>query len=423
MARPNYQHGRRPRATKYRSTRPVTTGETRKPPAQLVTMGETPKPPAQLVTMGETPKPPAQPARPGVTRPPWKEHGAARVMSHTPSCILLERRRRDPPRQEPALGPLIPYVHVPELPLSFLTQIPLLDRVFDPRHPPSIKPFGTLVALGVYIGSVVAMRHGRQRGLDEKKLSEFVFWVVGFGFVGGHMLDAIFYHPDHLFRNPLYLFELWDGLSSYGGFTGAVFGALAWRVSRAQPVLPMCEVINSAFPLAWVFGRMGCSSVHDHPGHSSNAWFAVQHLTCDGCARWAIPPTSGFHGRLDLGLIEMVLTIPLAVAFLLLWRRKPVRPLGFYTGWMCVAYAPVRFFLDFLREGDSEGGDVRYGTLTPAQWACFGLLALGLFFLRKAYRGDTGTIGDPPNPPAQPAAAGTPGTGDESPPDSEPDAG
>jgi phosphatidylglycerol---prolipoprotein diacylglyceryl transferase len=280
------------------------------------------------------------------------------------------------------LGPLIPYVEVPELPLSFLTHIPYLDRLLDPNHPPSIKPFGTLVAFGVYLGSVVAMRHGRQRGLDEKKLSEFIFFVIGLGFVGGHVFDAIFYHPDTLAKKPLYLFMLWDGLSSYGGFTGSMLAALFWRWRRKERVLPMVEVINSAFPLAWVFGRMGCATVHDHPGHASNAWFAVQWKPS------APPPLPhGFEGRFDLGLVEMVLAIPLAVAFLILWRCKPVRPLGFYTGWMCIAYAPVRFFLDFLREPDAAGGDVRYGGLTPAQWACFGLLAMGLWFVRYAERG------------------------------------
>jgi phosphatidylglycerol---prolipoprotein diacylglyceryl transferase len=312
------------------------------------------------------------------------------------------------------LGPMIPYVEVPELPLSFLTHLPFLDRFFDPRHPPSIKPFGTLVALGVYIGSVVAMRRARQRGLDDKKMSEVVFWVVGIGFIGGHMLDAIFYHPSHLAQDPLYLIKLWDGLSSYGGFIGAVAGALLWRWSRKQPVLPYIECVTSAFPLAWVFGRMGCSSVHDHPGRLSDAWYAL---------RWPMPG-GGTTGRLDLGLIEMVLTIPLAVAFAVLWRRKPIRPLGFYSGWMCVAYAPVRFLLDFLRvdeaTGGLAGGDPRYGGLTPAQWACFGLFALGVFMVLKSRRAEAAVTTAPTGEAGEAAPAGTVTDGDEPPQPSEP---
>jgi phosphatidylglycerol:prolipoprotein diacylglycerol transferase len=277
------------------------------------------------------------------------------------------------------VGPLIPYITLPELKLSFLTYIPILGERIDPAHPPSIKPFGTLVALGVYIGSIIATRHARERGLDLRKMGEFIFWVVAAGFIGGHMLDAIFYHPARVERDPLYVFMLWDGLSSYGGFTGAMIGAFSWRFYRRERILGYAECINSAFPLAWVFGRAGCSVVHDHPGKYSDAWFAVRY-----------PLGEGFIGRYDLGLYECILSIPLAVAFAILWRRRPARPLGFYTGIMCIAYAPVRFFLDFLRADEGSGvigGDPRYAGLTPAQWASFGLLGIGAYFLSIARRG------------------------------------
>ena len=285
-------------------------------------------------------------------------------------------------------GPLIPYLSVPELPLAFLTKIPIIDGFFDAAHPPTIKPFGTLVALGVYLGSVLAVRRAKQRGLDLKKMNDFLFWVVGWGFVGGHVLDAIFYHPDHVARNPLYLVALWEGLSSYGGFVGATLGALGYRYFKKEKVLAYTEVVCSAFPLGWVFGRAGCSVVHDHPGRLSDAWVAVRY-----------PMGAGFVGRFDLGLYECLLTIPLAGAYGILWRQKR-RADGFFIGWMCVAYAPVRFLLDFLREVEGNGvsgADPRYGGLTPAQWACFGLLAVGVYFVRLSKR-TTPSSGEPAAP-------------------------
>ncbi|MEZ4299774.1 MAG: prolipoprotein diacylglyceryl transferase [Polyangiaceae bacterium] len=274
--------------------------------------------------------------------------------------------------------PLIPYLDPPEIPLGFLLHVPGLGSFFDAAHPPSIKPFGTLVALGVYIGAVVAKRRAAERKLDPVKMTDLIFWTVAAGFIGGHVLDAIFYHPSRIAHDPTYLLRLWDGLSSYGGFIGALIGAWLWRWIKGHKILPYGDVICSALPIGWMFGRAGCAVVHDHPGALSDAWFAVRY-----------PYGPGYIGRFDLGLYECLLTIPLAVGFAIAWRRDPFRPNGFYAGWMCVAYAPVRFFLDFLRVDarDNPAGDPRYGGLTPAQWACFGLLAVGIYILSLAKKG------------------------------------
>ena len=100
-------------------------------------------------------------------------------------------------------GPLIPYIQLPEIPLSFLSYLPLIGEKIDLADPPTIKPFGTLVAFGVYLGSVIALRRARERGLDTKKLNDFIFWSIGMGFVGAHVLDSIFYYPDKVAKNPL----------------------------------------------------------------------------------------------------------------------------------------------------------------------------------------------------------------------------
>lgn len=266
----------------------------------------------------------------------------------------------------PVAEPLIPYITIPEIPLGISLDLPYVGH-----FAPTIKPFGTLVALGVYIGALLSTKRAALRGLDTKKMNEFFFWVVGIGFVGAHVFDALFYHPQRVLHDPLYLFMLWDGLSSYGGFVGAIIGGFAYKVSKNENILPYSEVGGSSFTWGWVFGRAGCAVVHDHPGRLSDAWYAVRY-----------PFRHGVIGRFDLGLYEFLLTIPLAIAFSILWRGKP-RPWGFYLGLMCTSYAPVRFFLDFLREEEIGivPGDPRYAGLTPAQWQSFGLLALGLYFL------------------------------------------
>ena len=271
-------------------------------------------------------------------------------------------------------APLIPYLPSPQIPLSFLRYIPLLNEWIDPGNPPSIKPFGMLVALGVFIGVTTAIRRGKERGYEPNAMLEYLFWTVGTAFVVSHILDAVFYHPRMVLGDPLYLLRIWDGLSSYGGMIGMALGSLGYKWRRRAKILGFADVTCSVTPLAWVFGRAGCSVVHDHPGIHSNAWFAVQYPAYGG----------GIAGRLDLGLIEMVLTIPLAIAFAILWRRQPRRPDGYYMSLLGICYAPVRFLLDFLRVSPQElalSGDERYWSLTPAQWASFVLFALGVTLL------------------------------------------
>jgi phosphatidylglycerol---prolipoprotein diacylglyceryl transferase len=267
---------------------------------------------------------------------------------------------------------MIPYISLPHLvlvPAGFFGDFP--------RGPLAVEPFGVLVAIGVYTGIYFALRQGRLRGVDERNLTSFLIWIAVTGFVSAHVLDVIFYYPGMVLEDPWSLVRLWDGLSSFGGFTGALLAGFAWRLRHKTPILSYADVVGSAFPVTWLFGRAGCAVAHDHVGLASEAWFAVR-----------FPEGS----RLDLGLIELVFTVPLVVLFALLWRRP--RPFGTYLALMALYYAPLRFALDFFRarepvlQGASlASADPRYAELTPAQWACLALLVFGAgmaWFVRRS---------------------------------------
>jgi phosphatidylglycerol:prolipoprotein diacylglycerol transferase len=71
-------------------------------------------------------------------------------------------------------------------------------------------------------------------------------------------------------------------------------------------------------------------------------------------------------------------TVLLSAVLVSTWWRK--LPLGTYAVVVPLAYAPVRFVMDFYRilEGDGVGADLRYGSLTFAQWCCIALLVFGV---------------------------------------------
>jgi phosphatidylglycerol:prolipoprotein diacylglycerol transferase len=287
---------------------------------------------------------------------------------------------------------MIPYISVPDFHIGPL-----------PLH-----PFGILVATGVLVGTSVTTRRAERLGYDVVKLNSFVTWMLVSAFVLSHTLDSLFYHwQDEVQRlpwspnpfsdsMPWYLLKPWLGLSSFGGFIGAVVGIVLWKYleivdgklkvrPRPAPLFAYADLVLSVLPLGWVFGRAGCSIVHDHRGAraAADTLLAVAYPLRPGDGSVTrlgfIELVRGHDPRFDLGLLEFLFTAVLVTCFAVTWSRK-VR-IGSYTIATALAYAPVRFAMDFLRLPDAQGGDPRYGSLTPAQWCCFALFVFGLVII------------------------------------------
>ncbi len=155
---------------------------------------------------------------------------------------------------------MIPYIHVPDLQIG----------------PVPLHPFGVLVATGVFVGTSITTRRARTLGYDVVELNSFVTWMLITAFLVSHVLDSLFYHWDEVLSRPWSLLMPWTGLSSFGGFVGALAGILAWKYlviddkgrphkrARPAPILPFADLVLSVFPIGWMFGRAGCSTVHDH---------------------------------------------------------------------------------------------------------------------------------------------------------------
>jgi len=250
-----------------------------------------------------------------------------------------------------------------DIPLPF--SVPILGDTL------SIQPFGVLVATGVLLGAWVAGRFAVRNGLDPITTGDLVTYAVVTGFITGYFLNGILYEREAFMaavRDPSLFLSTWLGLSSYGGFFGGILGCYIWRWRKKQDLLPYANAIAFGLPFGWLFGRLGCFVVHDHPGKVTSFFLAVDEY------HFGAPP---FQPRHDLGLYEVLYSLLIIALFLGLELRKR-RPVGFYCALLPIVYAPVRFFLDFLRAAPLEGGDVRYGGLTPAQWASILMVSIGV---------------------------------------------
>ena len=253
-----------------------------------------------------------------------------------------------------------------------------------------IQAFGVIVAIGVLIGAGILRRYAEWHGISDDHIRGITGWVTVAGFIGAHVFDVLFYQWNDLEQNPVLIFELWKGISSYGGFIG---GGIGWAIYvwwKRVPVRLMADVTVLGLLVAFSIGRIGCTVVSDHIGSPVDPakWYALlamdypRHLNAGGLTETYPELTGQYIRAWNLGLLEFLYLVPVNI-FMLIYAFRPStengtdakgktrwldrRNAGMITVLTGVLYAPVRFFLDFLRF--NPDADPRYLGLTFAQWA------------------------------------------------------
>lgn len=247
-----------------------------------------------------------------------------------------------------------------------------LPYIDVPQRIGPISTFGVLVVVGIAFGTWLARRYARDSGLDQESLSWLGPRLIGWGFAGAFIIDAVVYEWDRLLVEPWSVITAF-GISSYGAGVGGAAAFLYYTRRRGLDRRRWADMAAVGAAGGWLFGRIGCAVVHDHLGRTTDFPLGVN--VPPGRYPFALEPhVIRAH---DLGLYEAALWIALLAALLLLARWKRRRP-GFLMGFLAVAYSVPRFLFEFLRLPES---DPRYAGLTFAQWASIGALLIGLWLL------------------------------------------
>jgi phosphatidylglycerol:prolipoprotein diacylglycerol transferase len=217
--------------------------------------------------------------------------------------------------------------------------------------------FWLLVAIGIALGARTTLQRGDELDLSGAALRSLMTSVLIGGFVGARLFYVVLERPSEPPLHGLDMVSPAGGLSSVGGFVGAIVMLQWWTRRRRLPVAPYADALAAGFPLGWLFGRLGCFIAHHHPGRPTRFFLGVHY------------PEGVRH---DLGLYESLYAATIALLFWRLRRRR--RLVGTYTAILIVTYAPVRFGLDFLRTTER-----RYFGLTVAQAGCFLLWAAAMY--------------------------------------------
>jgi phosphatidylglycerol:prolipoprotein diacylglycerol transferase len=272
-----------------------------------------------------------------------------------------------------------------------------------PLGPISVHGFGILVAMGFMFGSKLASKKAARDGFDPDLINRLVGWLVLGVFVGGHLGHLLFYFPEDLvgdgarfgrffdallsFRAPSVendevpaLLQVWHGLSSYGGFLACTVLTIWFFRKEKVSFWPYADALAYGLMVGWMLGRLGCFSAHDHPGTETSFFLGVKGMC---------PVAEGSYISLkerllsqeachDLGLYEALWS---GAMFGWFWLKdKLPRHPGYFLGWMCLSYGPIRLIMDIYRH---PVGDTRYFGLTPAQYGSVLVALIGAAILLR----------------------------------------
>lgn len=229
--------------------------------------------------------------------------------------------------------------------------------------PITIYVWGLFVALGYLLGTYIAYKRAKAKGLDAERIFDLSTWIFFGAFLCARLMHVLFYDDGTFAHQPLLILDpRVPGFSMVGGLMGAAATALLYLKRYSLDWIAYADVLIWGLPWGCGVGRIGCFLIHDHPGTLTHSVLGV---------RYPNGETRHDHG-LYLSLIGF------ATGLLFLWLNRKKRQPGFWLGSYMIIEGITRFILDFYRIGDTT-----YFSLTPTQWLTIPMVMGGYAILRS----------------------------------------
>lgn len=199
--------------------------------------------------------------------------------------------------------------------------------------------------------------------------------------VGGRVGYVLFYDLVYFIKHPLKIISPYDfasetwtgiyGMSYHGGIIGVIL-ALAWTVYKHKKnFLEVADFIVPAFPLGFLFGRLGNFFNSELVGRATEKLWGM-YFNDDNFLRHPSQLYEAFGEGLFI--------------FIILWslRNKKLSK-GVLSSFYLMLYPVVRFVIEFFRQPDEHLGFV-FLNLSMGQILCFFMFLVGASLSFKFWR-------------------------------------
>lgn len=212
---------------------------------------------------------------------------------------------------------------------------------------------------------------------SRETLQEYFLWAILGVMIGGRLGYVLFYNFPYFWEHPLEIISPFhlsnegvvytgiSGMSYHGGLIGVVLMTLLFCQKNKIKVLKLTDLLSPAFPLGYTFGRIGNFINGELYGKATSVPWGM-YFPLDQTHQLRHP------SQLYEAFFEGIFL------FIILWRLKERKLFdGFLSCLYLIGYGFVRFFIEFVREPDSQLGFI-FGPFSMGQILCVCMILAGI---------------------------------------------
>lgn len=240
----------------------------------------------------------------------------------------------------------------------------------------SLRYYGMLIALGVLLGVLLAIKREERLGLAKDTTIDLALVGVPAALVGARLYYVIFswdMYKDNLWK----IFSVREGgMAIYGGVLAGVFAGWIFSRVRKTPFLSLADLAAPSLALGQAIGRWGNFVNQEAYGYT---------VTNPALCHFPISVFIEADGQWHLATFfyESVWCFGIVAFILLMERRGKLRRRGDAFLWYLFLYGVERAVVEGLRTDSLMLGPVRVSQLLAALLAAGSLIALIVRARRK----------------------------------------
>jgi phosphatidylglycerol---prolipoprotein diacylglyceryl transferase len=220
------------------------------------------------------------------------------------------------------------------------------DPVMVAFGPVEIRWYSFFFLLTGVIGFLAFERHLKKRGY--KNHSTELFFLIGMilSLVTARIAHCLLYDLHYYSANPLKILKIWEGgIASHGAAAGMLITAVAYSKIKKIPLLIICDAGSFLTAIAAFFVRLGNFFNSEVVGRATDLPIGVKFIKYSDGGEFYRHPSQLYESFSAIIILVIITVISL--------KQKNLRD-GFILGVFTAGYNLTRFFIEFLKEYQSE---------------------------------------------------------------------